>query len=284
MESCRIPFIIFLTVFVKRGVDCDYHGNRRFLFDATPATQTTPDLVFLSTEVKYLQEQLHQLSDRNTHLFVQNSILSSQVQSQTAMIRELKTNLTNSENLCVSEKANFTAKINKLSVMLNDSKVHVGELTLNTTSCLLQSEQLKKDLNVSNDKVNQLNNKLDELSVAQNSTVQAAVQECHKNESDFAQLLLANISSLQLNCSRQHTLLTEHVSHLEVLLNNSASLVSSLESNWTACVNNHHQLQGMLNASQQKNHLLDHLLSDIKLKKDNLSLALLQCEEKNQGQ
>lgn len=268
--------VVFLASLAQYGVVCDFHGNKRFIFDPTPATQTSPDPAFMAVELQYLREEVHRLSDTNIHLSVQNSMLASQVQSQTAQIQILKTNLTNLENLRIHENGVFADKINKMDAMINDTKALVAGLTRNVSSCLLNNKQLEEALIRSNNKTNLLEKKLNESLVTQNTAVQTAVEQCRKNESALTQYIQANISSLQLNCSHQLVLLTDSVHQLQ-------TEKKSLMANWTSCVDINHQLQSTINASQDINQMLDQKLIDLRIERDNLSLALLQCHGPRSG-
>lgn len=262
--------LVFLAILAQYGVVCDFHGNKRFIFNPSPATQTSPDPAFMAVELQYLREEVHRLGDTNIHLSVQNSMLTSQVQSQTAQIQILKTNLTNLENLRIHENGVFVDKINKMDAMVNDSKALVAGLTRNVSSCLLNNNQLEEALIRTNNKTSLLEKKLNDSLVIQNMAVQTAVEQCRQNESALTQHLQVNISSLQLNCSHQLLLLTDNVHQLQTETN-------SLMANWTSCVNLNYQLQSTINASQNRNQVLDQKLHDLRIERDNLSLALLQC-------
>lgn len=268
--------LVFLAILAQYGVVCDFHGNKRFLFNPSPATQTSPDPAFMAVELQYLREEVHRLGDTNIHLSVQNSMLTSQVQSQTAQIQILKTNLTNLENLRIHENGVFVDKINKMDAMVNDSKALVAGLTMNVSSCLLNNNQLEEALIRTNNKTSLLEKKLNDSLVIQNMAVQTAVEQCRQNESALTQHLQVNISSLQLNCSHQLLLLTDNVHQLQTETN-------SLMANWTSCVNLNYQLQSTINASQNRNQVLDQKLHDLRIERDNLSLALLQCHGPRRG-
>lgn len=268
--------LVFLAILAQYGVVCDFHGNKRFIFNPSPATQTSPDPAFMAVELQYLREEVHRLGDTNIHLSVQNSMLTSQVQSQTAQIQTLKTNLTNLENLRIHENGVFVDKINKMDAMVNDSKGLVAGLTRNVSSCLLNNNQLEEALIRTNNKTSLLEKKLNDSLVIQNMAVETAVEQCRQNESALTQHLQVNISSLQLNCSHQLLLLTDNVHQLQTETN-------SLMANWTSCVNLNYQLQSTINASQNRNQVLDQKLHDLRIERDNLSLALLQCHGPRRG-
>lgn len=270
--------VVFLASLSQYGVICDFHGNKRFIFNPTPAAQTSPDPAFMAVELQYLREEVHRLSDTNIHLSVQNSMLASQVQSQTAQIQTLKTNLTNCnlDNLRIHENGVFADKINKLDAMINDSKALVAGLTRNISNCLLNNNQLEEALIRTNNKTSLLEKKLNDSLVTQNMAVKTAVEQCRKNESALTQHLQTNISSLQLNCSHQLLLLTDNVHQLQTETN-------SLMANWTSCVNLNYQLQSTMNALQNRSQILDQKLHDLRIERDNLSLALLQCHGPRRG-
>lgn len=232
----------------------------------------------MAVELQYLREEVHRLSDTNIHLSVQNSMLASQVQSQTAQIQILKTNLTNCnlENLRIHENGVFADKINKMDAMINDSKALVAGLTRNISNCLLNNNQLEEALIRTNNKTSLLEKKLNDSLVTQNMAVKTAVEQCRKNESALTQHLQTNISSLQLNCSHQLLLLTDNVHQLQTETN-------SLVANWTSCVNLNYQLQSTMNALQNRSQILDQKLHDLRIERDNLSLALLQCHGPRRG-
>lgn len=141
---------------------------------------------------------------------------------------------------------------------------------------MLNNNQLEEALIRTNNKTSLLEKKLNDSLVIQNMAVQTAVEQCRQNESALTQHLQVNISSLQLNCSHQLLLLTDNVHQLQTETN-------SLMANWTSCVNLNYQLQSTINASQNRNQVLDQKLHDLRIERDNLSLALLQCHGPRRG-
>lgn len=281
--------VVLLVILGHYGVICNPQDNKRFLFDQT-AGLTTPDPAYLAAEVKYMRDQLHGLSDKNMELTVQNSILSSQVQQQNTVINSLKSNATNLENSHSLEKSALNDKINELETKLNESNISVIQMMSNISSCISLRNQLENALNASHSKVDHLEKKLNNSMDIYNSSVHTALEQCKKNESSLVQQL-QNTSTIQQDCSHQNTVLTHQntvlthqntvftaeVNHLQTQLNESTSLIQTLESNWTTCLKHTSQLEESLNVSNARNHLLENQLSSIVTDRNNLSTALSQC-------
>jgi chromosome segregation ATPase len=267
--------IFSLVILAHYGVICSPQESRRFLFDQT-AGLTTPDPTYLTVELNYMRNQLHELSDKNIHLTVQNSVLSSQLQQQNQIINSLTANATNLENSYSAEISALKDKIHDLETKLNESNNSFTQLMSNISNCSSLKKQLENALNESHSKVDILEKKLN-MSMS-TCTSAASLEQCKQNESALL-LQLQTATSKQQDCSHQNTVLLGEVSHIQTKLNESNSRLQTLESNWTTCLKHTSQLKQSFNVSLARIYRLERNLSDVITERNNLSNALTQCHQ-----
>ncbi|XP_062607614.1 integrin alpha-2-like [Saccostrea cucullata] len=260
-----IPGVFLLIVLTQYGVICSQHNIKRFLFDPT-TVPTTPDPVFLMTEVKYLHEQLHELSDKNIELSVHNSLLSSELRHQKDLVQALKTNITTLETTNSKEKGVLNDKIHELQTKVNESSSLVIQLTNNLTSCALQRNQLEETLNTSNAEIDLLKKQLnDSVANQTHAALMAGLQ--------------ANISRIQKDCDHQNITSIDKINLLQDQLNRSTSLIGNLEANLTTCTKSNEQREAALHVSRQRNKLLETQLNNTRKELNIRNSDLDQCQQ-----
>ncbi|XP_061188805.1 uncharacterized protein LOC133196978 [Saccostrea echinata] len=259
-----IPRVFLLTVLTRYGVICNQHNHKRFLFDPT-SVPSTPDPTFLTAELKYLHEQLHDLSDKNIELTVRNSLLSSELQHQKDFVQTLKTNITKLESTYSKEKVVLNDKIHELQTKVNESNSLAIQLTNNLTSCALQRRQLEEAVNISSTKINLLEKQLNDSLV--NQSHDARVVE-----------LQLNISRIQHDCAHQNITSVDKINLLQAQLNRSTSLIGKLEANLTTCTKSNDQTEAALNVSRERNQLLETQLNGTRKELNIRNSDLDQCQ------